>query len=200
MHTTSHAMPSELAEIIETHRQIFGGFTMMADEAPKDPEQEPADSSQKEDEGFKSAESKARGLEDLHSTRQENQQLKEQLGKLAPLERLVEALAPEQAADPMKAVEDRLQAAEQRATQAEHRALVAEVTAGLSPDDVEVVSKISDPVVMAEVAKRLRDASADQPGIARRTPKPDMSVGSGGDAKSTSVDSGRDLYRSKHSK
>ena len=78
--------------------------------------------------------------------------------------------------------------------------MVAEVTAGLSPDDVEVVSKISDPVVMAEVAKRLRDASADQPGIARRTPRPDMSVGSGGDAKSTSVDSGRDLYRSKHSK
>ena len=186
MHTTSHAMPSELAEIIETHRRVFGGFTMMADEAPKGPEQEPADSSQKEDEGFKSAESKAR--------------VKEQLGKLAPLEKLVEALAPEQAADPMKAVEDRLQAAEQRAAQAEHRALVAEVTAGLSPDDVEVVSKISDPVVMAEIAKRLRDASADQPGNARRTPRPDMSVGSGGDAKSTSVDSGRDLYRSKHSK
>lgn len=99
----------------------------------------------------------------------------------------------------MKAVEDRLQAAEQRATQAEHRALVAEVTAGLSPDDVEVVSKISDPVVSGrgrQAPARCQQTSSN----ARRTPRPDMSVGSGGDAKSTSVDSGRDSYRSKHSK
>ncbi len=31
---SKHEIPAELAEVIATHRALFGGFTMMADEAP----------------------------------------------------------------------------------------------------------------------------------------------------------------------
>lgn len=35
------AMPSDLAQIIEVHRNLFGGFTMMADEASPDGQEAP---------------------------------------------------------------------------------------------------------------------------------------------------------------
>lgn len=196
-------MPAELREIIATHRALFGGFTMQTDasEAPAGGGDKGEDKAQQQpSDGFKSEHSKSAVLADLATERDKRQALEAEVAKLAPLQKLVEALAPE-----AKSAEDSTQAAldaiTQRLAAAEHRALVAEHGEGLSDEDKAILSKISDPDVMGEVAARMRDAtSAEQPGTPRRNPKPDRSAGRGGDVKSSgSVASGRDLYRERHS-
>lgn len=206
-------------DVLALHREMFAGFTMMADEqsspggtlgqtsagqpaSPATAANAAVDTTTPD--GFKSERSKNAVLADLAALRDKTQAQEKELADLRSLreqmERLAKAFGPADSDGETK-VEDAVAALEARINAAEHRALVAEHGEGLSETDKRVLSKITDPAVMVEVAKRLRDASANQPVEGRRTPKPDRSAGSGGDAKSTgSVASGRDLYQARHSK
>lgn len=202
------SMPAELAEVIAAHKALFGGFTMMADENTDPPGGDESTADDKDAKGgddFKSEHSKTAVLRDLATERDKRQALEAEVAKLAPLQKLVEALAPDakgedstQAA--LDAFNKRLDDEVNARKAAEHRALVAEHAAGLSDEDKAILSEISDPDVMGKVAARMRDAaSAEQLGNARRNPRPDRSAGQGGDGKSSgSLASGRDLYEARH--
>ena len=202
----NNLIPADLAEVIATHRDIFGGFTMQADpvEQQQDTDAPPADKdkSAEDDKDFKSPESKAAVLADLRKERDKRQALEARVEKLAPLEKLAAALLPDEPTGGEDATAAAIKAIEDRIAAAEHRALVAEASEGLTDEDKAILSKITDPELLASVAERLkRDASTDQQsGKSRRLPKPDPSAGRGGsDEKSlSSVAEGRDLYRSRH--
>lgn len=197
--------PEELAEIIAIHREMFGGFTMQ-DEAP---DEQPADKPEapQQPDGFKSEHSKQSVLADLAKERDERQKLAAQVEQLAPLQKLLDVIAPdaksaENPADAaLRALEERIAASEKSVADANHRALVAEHGSGLDDADKAIISKITDPALMGEIAARLREAAAsNQPStFGRRIPKPDPTVGSGVDAKSSSVAAGRDLYKERRS-
>lgn len=137
-------MPDDLAEVIATHRALFGGFTMMADEASD----ATVDDQQKDAGGFKSPESRDSVLADLATERAERKRL------AAQLQKLTEALGADpkakdfDAADAIAKINARIDVAE-----------LARKHGVVDDDDIEVLSSITDPAVRAKAAERFAAAT-----------------------------------------
>ena len=178
-------MPAELAEIITTHKALFGGWQMQADPpadpAPPTPEAKDGDRpDQPLGEG---------GLRALQAERDARKQLEAEVAKLkgstGVLDELRKALAP-QGAEPDPQADLAAQVAEMRkqlddaaAAQARQQLAVEVATAAgvTHAGDVALIAAQTDKGAMEALALRLKGA------MPAGTPKPDPSTGHSGDPK-----------------
>ena len=201
----TRTIPVDLAEIIETHKALFGGFTMTA--GTPETGNPPAEGEQQSDD-FKSEHSKQSVLADLAKARLERQALQAQVNELTPFKdqfaKLQEVFAPKQSddkaetADALTEITRRIEASELSA-EVERLARTYKID---DDDTVALLKAVPDKTQREALAKRLAPTEDDKPKDNRRQPRPDPSVGkSGGDgSKTTSVDSGRSLYADMHKK
>ena len=154
---THPVIPADLAEIIEAHNALFGGFRMSLEAAPSsDPASQPSgepagDGSGEADEADeadkpKEPDWKARSRE----WERKAKSLKTAADELAALK------AEQQTAEERAAT--RQQEAEQRAAEAEARALRREIALeySLSSDDASLLDDITDEDAIRRMAKRLQ--------------------------------------------
>lgn len=189
MHNTIY--PADLAEIIQTHRELFGGYVMQADgeqpEAPAEPPA-PAEPADKADEPLGE-----KGLKALQAEREARKQLEAEIAKLkgsaGVLDDLRKVLTP-QGAEPDPQVDLAAQVAEMRkqldaaAAKEAHSKLAVEVAtaAGVTnASDVALIAAQTDKGAMEALALRLKGATPA--GI----PKADPSAGKSGDPKPSSL-------------
>ena len=204
---STNPMPAALRSIIDLHREMFGGYQMMADESAPDAkpagEQKPQDTPK---DGAKSTEDKPlgpNGEKALQQERQARQELERQVKELAPLKAQMDAIAAAFGGD-------------QRGAKPEDAVAALATELGTLKGDLEVerlarANGISDerdidllrkthPDARSDLAARLKPTAApNQPGGA----KPDPSVGKGGGdtkANTSSVSAGRDLYHERRKK
>ena len=171
-------MPAELAEIIATHRALFGGWRMQAD-APADP---PADSAPPAPEvkgGDQPDEPLGEGgLRALQAERDARKQLEAEVAKLkgstGVLDELRKALAP-QGAEPDPQADLAAQARQQLAVE------VATAAGVTHAGDVALIAAQTDKGAMEALALRLKGA------MPAGTPKADPSAGKSGDPKPSSL-------------
>lgn len=154
--------PAELAEVIDLHRQMFGGWAMQADEVPD----ATIEDQQKDAGGFKSPESRDSVLADLATERAERKRL------AAQLQKLTEALGADpkakdfDAADAIAKISARLDVAE-----------LARKHGVTDDDDIEVLSSITDPAVRAKAAERFAAAAKTPSGSdGEQNPEPKREV------------------------
>lgn len=188
MHNT--IFPADLAEIIQTHRELFGGYVMHGEQPeasaePADKADEPAD---KADEPLGE-----KGLKALQSEREARKQLEAEIAKLkgsaGVLDDLRKALTP-QGAEPDPQVDLAAQVAEMRkqldaaAAKEAHSKLAVEVAtaAGVTnASDVALIAAQTDKGAMEALALRLKGA------MPAGIPKADPSAGKSGDPKPSSL-------------
>ena len=148
----STTMPADLAEIIATHRELFGGFTMMADgpEAPSDGDEGDAGT----DKAFTQAD-----VDRIIAERLKREDVKGLKSKAAEYDKLAEAqkTAEQKAADAQRA-------AEARAVEAEAKAIRYQVAAedGISKADADLFLTGTDEDTIRAQAKRLIERDADR--------------------------------------
>lgn len=182
MHNT--IFPADLAEIIQTHRELFGGYVMQADgeqpEAPAEPPA-PAEPADKADEPLGE-----KGLKALQAEREARKQLEAEIAKLkgsaGVLDDLRKVLTP-QGAEPDPQVDLAAQVAEMR-KQLVHSKLAVEVAtaAGVTnASDVALIAAQTDKGAMEALALRLKGA------MPAGIPKADPSAGKSGDPKPSSL-------------
>lgn len=190
MHNTIY--PADLAEIIQTHRELFGGYVMQADGEQPEASAEPAD---KADEPADKADEPLgeKGLKALQAEREARKQLEAEIAKLkgstGVLDDLRKALTP-QGAEPDPQADLAAQVAEMRkqldaaAAKEAHSKLAVEVAtaAGVTnASDVALIAAQTDKGAMEALALRLKGATPA--GI----PKADPSAGKSGDPKPSSL-------------
>lgn len=190
MHNTIY--PADLAEIIQTHRELFGGYVMQADGEQPEASAEPAD---KADEPADKADEPLgeKGLKALQAEREARKQLEAEIAKLkgstGVLDDLRKALTP-QGAEPDPQADLAAQVAEMRkqldaaAAKEAHSKLAVEVAtaAGVAnASDVALIAAQTDKGAMEALALRLKGATPA--GI----PKADPSAGKSGDPKPSSL-------------
>lgn len=191
----------ELQEVIDTHRALFGGFTMMADE-PEKGEKADDEAGEKSDE-FKSPESKQAVLSDLAKERQARQALQQQVDDLKPVkewhDRFQQAFGAQPGdgkddGDAIAAINRRLDEADTRA-EVERLARTHRIT---DDNDVALLQSIGDKAQREALAKRL--APSEDDAADGKKPKPDPTAGrSGGSgARTSTVEAGRSLYQDMH--
>lgn len=145
----------QLSEIIATHRALFGGFTMMADEVPAGEattEQQPAEQS------ADVVDWKAKYEETLKHSRTHEDRAKQLAGAAKELEELKAS----QMSDAEKAAK-RLEDAERAASEATARADRRDVALkhGLSADDAAMLDSLTDPDAMERLAARLAKSTTE---------------------------------------
>lgn len=190
MHNTIY--PADLAEIIQTHRELFGGYVMQDDGEQSEASAEPAD---KADEPADKADEPLgeKGLKALQAEREARKQLEAEIAKLkgsaGVLDDLRKALTP-QGAEPDPQVDLAAQVAEMRkqldaaAAKEAHSKLAVEVAtaAGVTnASDVALIAAQTDKGAMEALALRLKGATP------AGTPKADPSAGKSGDPKPSSL-------------
>lgn len=190
MHNTIY--PADLAEIIQTHRELFGGYVMQDDGEQSEASAEPAD---KADEPADKADEPLgeKGLKALQAEREARKQLEAEIAKLkgsaGVLDDLRKALTP-QGAEPDPQVDLAAQVAEMRkqldaaAAKEAHSKLAVEVAtaAGVTnASDVALIAAQTDKGAMEALALRLKGA------MPAGTPKADPSAGKSGDPKPSSL-------------
>lgn len=190
MHNTIY--PADLAEIIQTHRKLFGGYVMQDDGEQSDASAEPAD---KADEPADKADEPLgeKGLKALQAEREARKQLEAEIAKLkgsaGVLDDLRKALTP-QGAEPDPQVDLAAQVAEMRkqldaaAAKEAHSKLAVEVAtaAGVTnASDVALIAAQTDKGAMEALALRLKGATP------AGTPRADPSAGKSGDPKPSSL-------------
>lgn len=190
MHNTIY--PADLAEIIQTHRELFGGYVMQADGEQPEASAEPAD---KADEPADKADEPLgeKGLKALQAEREARKQLEAEIAKLkgstGVLDDLRKVLTP-QGAEPDPQADLAAQVAEMRkqlddaAAKEVHSKLAVEVAtaAGVTnASDVALIAAQTDKGAMEALALRLKGATPA--GI----PKADPSAGKSGDPKPSSL-------------
>ena len=190
MHSTIY--PADLAEIIQTHRELFGGYVMQDDGEQSEASAEPAD---KADEPADKADEPLgeKGLKALHAEREARKQLEAEIAKLkgsaSVLDDLRKVLTP-QGAEPDPQVDLAAQVAEMRkqldaaAAKEVHSELAVEVAtaAGVtSASDVALIAAQTDKGAMEALALRLKGATP------AGAPKADPSAGKSGDPKPSSL-------------
>lgn len=189
MHNT--IFPADLAEIIQTHCELFGGYVMQADgeqpEAPAEPPA-PAEPADKADEPLGE-----KGLKALQAEREARKQLEAEIAKLkgsaGVLDDLRKVLTP-QGAEPDPQVDLAAQVAEMRkqldaaAAKEVHSKLAVEVAtaAGVTnASDVALIAAQTDKGAMEALALRVKGA------MPAGIPKADPSAGKSGDPKPSSL-------------
>lgn len=190
MHNTIY--PADLAEIIQTHRELFGGYVMQDDGEQSEASAEPAD---KADEPADKADEPLgeKGLKALQAEREARKQLEAEIAKLkgsaGVLDDLRKVLTP-QGAEPDPQVDLAAQVAEMRkqldaaAAKEAHSKLAVEVAtaAGVTnASDVALIAAQTDKGAMEALALRLKGATP------AGTPKADPSAGKSGDPKPSSL-------------
>ena len=182
-------MPAELAEIITTHKALFGGWRMQAD-APADPPADSAPPTPEAKDGDQPDQPLGEGgLRALQAERDARKQLEAEVAKLkgstGVLDELRKALAP-QGAEPDPQADLAAQVAEMRkqlddaaAAQARQQLAVEVATAAgvTHAGDVALIAAQTDKGAMEALALRLKGA------MPAGTPKPDPSTGHSGDPK-----------------
>ena len=196
-------MPVDLADIIDTHRRLFGGLVMMADEPAEKTEDKPAEKT----EGDKPEEKlQEGGLKALQAERDARKALeakvKELEGAKGVLDKLAEVFAkdgqkPDPNADLAAQVAELLKRDEDAKAEKARDALARQVAKAndiIDVTDIELLAKQADEDAMKALAARLKGVPA------ARGPKPDPSQGKGGSgsANGGSVTAGRDLYHERH--
>lgn len=195
-------IPADLAEVIATHRALFGGFVMQAD-AEKDADQQDAPEKPEDKDDFKSPESKQAVLADLRKERTERQALAAKVAELEPLKDQLARLQQVFGGKPDDKEgdgEDAIAAITKRLDESDRRADVERLARvnGITDDgDVALLLGVADKTQREALAKRLAPAEGET--ATRRLPKPDPSQGRGGSGgAATSVEAGKSLYRDKH--
>ena len=209
--------PVGLADIIATHRALFGDAVMVATE-PEPPQQEDAGADKKEDaDGEKRADGDEKlgegGIKALKAEREARQALEAQVRDLAPLKAQMDAIAAAfgvKGGDKAPDVAEQVASLQQRIAQMDadtQRAADVDSILNtsdkngtwgdrLSAADVALLKSLPSREAMEAVAKRLVEGA--KPGI----PKPDRSVAQSGSGSSSggSVTAGRDMFRDRHHK
>ena len=190
MHNT--IFPADLAEIVQTHRELFGGYVMQDDGEQSEASAESADKANepadKADEPLGE-----KGLKALQAEREARKQLEAEIAKLkgsaGVLDDLRKALTP-QGAEPDPQVDLAAQVAEMRkqldaaAAKEVHSKLAVEVAtaAGVTnASDVALIAAQTDKGAMEALALRLKGA------MPAGIPKADPSAGKSGDPKPSSL-------------
>lgn len=198
--------PAELMAKINARRARIPAGMVMIDSDSEGAKPDDADA-EAQKEGFKSDHSKQSVLADLASERAARQDLEKRVndlqGSAEILENLRKALTPEgEKPDPTKDLAQTVAELQQWKAQREQddardvlARRIAEAAGVTDLADLALIKAQADEVAMKALADRLK--SGAKPG----TPKPDRSVGQGGDSQGGgSVSAGRDLYRDRHKK
>ena len=197
-------IPSELAEIIATHKALFGGFTMTADQAADKLDSADPKADEKAADGAKPNEDKPlgpNGEKALQQERQARQELERQIRELAPLKAQMDAIAAvfggeAKGAKPEDAVAALANEFGTLKSDLEVERLAR--THGITDEkDIDLLRKTSADA-RSDLAARLKPTT-----IALGGPRPDPSIGMGGGgskANSSSVSAGRELFTERHQK
>lgn len=208
---TMPEIPTELAEIIAVHRDLFGGFKMVDEggQADKADAADAADSGKSDDkaaadkaaqaEGFKSDDSKKSVLADLAKEREARKKLE---SELTPMKATIDALKGALGGAEVKP-EDAVKALTEQMGELKHQILVERVAREnkiTEADDLDLLREATSEEAMVKLAKRLAPAEGDSKDGKGGKPKADPSAGKGGGdgAKPTGVSAGRDLFRETH--
>lgn len=180
-------MPAELAEIIATHRALFGGFTMMAEEgAPAvpagsgQPNPVPADTAAKADEQLGDGGKKALQSERdaRKSAEQQVADLRAQVEALKPLQEQMTRLSDAFGAPKGASTEDVVGQLQSQLAELRHDNLVNAIARDhqiVDAADIELLKTATDEASMTKLATRL-NPEPGKPG----TPKPDLTQGTQG--------------------
>ena len=196
-----------IAKINARRATIPAGLMMMADgdEAAKPEASDAGDTKPDTDPKGDDEQLGEGGKRALQAEREARRSLEDQVKQLAPLKGQMEAIAaafgvkPSPNTDLASQVAELQQQVATMTAKRDHDSLVASVVANhdsLSAADVALVAELSEREAMEKLAARLAEGA--KPGI----PRPDPSVGKGGESKADggSVSAGRDLFRERHQK
>lgn len=200
-------IPAELAEIIATHKGLFGGFRMADDPDPKDPAKtdspkvDPPDDPKadpKEDEALGEA-----GKAALVKEREARKALEKQLAELTPMKGTLDALRSALGGGSEVKPEDALKALTDKVGALEHQTLVERVARDhkiTAEEDVKLLSAMQSEDEIRALAKRLATTEEPDDKDKGKKPRPDASAGKGGgdSAGKTGVSAGRDLFKETH--
>ena len=203
---TMPEIPTELAEIIAVHRDLFGGFKMVDESDPKEdpngnpPKNDPSSDPKpdpKADEALGDA-----GKAALVKEREARKALEKQLAELTPMKSTIDALKGALGGAEVKP-EDAVKALTEQMGELKHQILVERVAREnkiTEADDLDLLKEATSEEAMAKLAKRLAPAEGDSKDGKGGKPKADPSAGKGGGegAKPTGVSAGRDLFRETH--
>ena len=188
-------IPADLAEIISTHKALFGGFRMADEPDPKDPakagseDEPPADpkSDPKDDEALGAA-----GKAALVKEREARKALEKQFDALKAALGGGAEVKPE---DAIKALADKVGALEHQ-TLVERVARDNKITA---EEDVKLLSAMRSEEEIRALAQRLATTEEPADGKGKEKPRPDPSAArGGGDGAKSGVSAGRDLFKETH--
>lgn len=181
MSTTHPTMPAALAEVIATHRALFGGFTMMADEQQQtDPSDSGADAGEQKKDDAPLGEG---GLKALQEERDARKELERQLNEF----RRGMAELSGQKADSKTSVDDQLAALSNRIAELSSQTEVDALARrhGITDDkDLDLLRQTSGDA-RAVLAERLapKPDEAEKKPQPKRRPDPDPSQGAKVEAK-----------------
>lgn len=186
-------IPTELAEVIALHRELFGGFKMTA--APSEAEPKPADDGAKKDAGNEKESDKEaeqdkplgpNGEKALAAERDARKKSDAEVAALkTQMSRLAEAFGVKPA-DSKPDGEDKVDALAKAVDTILHNSAVDRVARdhGITDkDDLALLREQGNEQAMEKLAKRLQPAKTNDDDGAkpkRRTPAPDPSQGRGG--------------------
>lgn len=180
-------IPADLAEIIAIHRGLFGGFTMMADEAKEEKPETAETKSDDKDEALGE-----NGIKALRAEREAREALEAQVKELKGAKETLDALAkvfvkdgekPDATVDLAAKVTDVIKRLDAADAKAERDALAKQVAkeAGVTDaSDIELIGQQADEEAMKALAKRLGGTPVEQDRKRRGVPGPDQSAGRGG--------------------
>jgi hypothetical protein len=188
MPKVTNPMPAELAEIIATHRDLFGGFTMMAEDGAStepvvsgQPNPTPAATAAKVDEqqlgdgGQKALKSERDARK---SAEQQVADLRAQVDALKPLQEQMTRLSDAFGAPKGASTEDVVGQLQSQLAELRHDNLVNAIARDhriVDAADIELLKTASDEASMTKLATRL-NPEPGKPG----TPKPDLTQGTQG--------------------
>lgn len=180
-------MPVDLADIIDTHEQLFGGLVMMAEEPAETPPAETPPEGKPE--GKPEEKLQEGGIKALQAERDARKALeakvKELEGAKGVLDKLAEVFAkdgqkPDPNADLAAQVAELLKRDEDAKAEKARDALAKSVAKAhdiTDVDDIDLLARQTDEEAMKALAARLKGVPAS------RGPKPDPSQGRGGGTK-----------------
>lgn len=190
-------IPAELAEIISTHRALFGGFTMVdaadADngaEGGGDGADKGADGAGKGDKDAKSEELGAGGMSALKAEREARSKLEKQVAELSGVKETLDAMKAAMAGKVEGKPEDAVKELAQQVDDLKRQTLVERIAREnkiTSDEDVELLSAMRSEKELRALAARLKpsddagdgnDAKDGKKGGGK--PRPDASRGQGG--------------------
>lgn len=184
-------IPTDLAQIIALHKEMFGGWTMTASNPEPDPSG--GDPEPDADKG-KKAEDKPLGPNGEKALAAERDARKESDRKLAQMESKFTALAEALGVTPDTKTDgdDKLDALVREVAGLRHTALAERVAREHSitdTNDLALLREQPSEAAMTRLAARLKPATGDKPD--QKNPKPDPSIGKGsgdtGGAKPSSI-------------